>query len=579
VDQSDSLSQASRRQLEHLIAQYLQAVKAGMPVDRVALLARHPHLANHLRAFFAAEDEGKKRGPSVAECDTPTLPLAPTVDGAKDSETLPPGDYATPANSPQSRPWQVGAPERSPAGTKLRDFGDYELLEEIARGGMGVVYKARQVSLNRIVALKMILAGQLASADDVRRFYSEAEAAANLSHPGIVSIYEVGQRDGQHFFSMGYVDGPTLAAELTKGPLPPPTAAELVMKIAEAVAYAHSQGVIHRDLKPGNVLLDKSGQPRVTDFGLAKRVEGGSDLTATGQVLGTPSYMPPEQAAGRMQDMGPAADVYALGAILYALLTGRPPFEAATALETLTQVLEQEPIAPRQLNKNIPRDLQTICLKCVEKERHRRYGSALELAEDLQRFLNGEPIHARPLGPLGRFFRWGRRHPALATTWVGLSILYLQHLVCLYVLQVPGEGGFFHGFITGLVLAWASGAAIFQSLLRRTGRRRLVTYSWALMDVFFFTTFLWMADGPRSALLSGYMLLMGGAALRAQAGLTWFITAACLASYLGISADAHHRRPELAVSASVSFYFLLSLLLMGSVLHLLRRRGRESPLE
>jgi serine/threonine-protein kinase len=443
---------------------------------------------------------------------------------------------------------------------------------------MGVVYKARQVSLNRIVALKMILAGQLASDSDVRRFYTEAEAAANLAHPGIVPIYEVGHWEGQHFFSMGYVDGTTLAAEMTRGPLSPARAAEIVMKVAEAVAYAHAQGVIHRDLKPGNVLLDKSDQPHVTDFGLAKRVEGDSNLTATGQVLGTPSYMPPEQAAGRMADIGPASDVYALGAILYALLTGRPPFEAPTALETLTQVLELEPVAPRHLNKNVPRDLQTICLKCVEKEPHRRYASAQELAEDLERFLSGEPILARPLGPLGRYLRWGRRHPALSTTWVGLSIFYVVHLICLYGLEVPGEGGFFHWFITGLVITWAAGAALFQRLLRQANRR-VVTYSWALMDVVLFTAFLWMADGPRSAILSGYMLLMGGAALRAQRGLTWCVTIASAASYSWIALDASQRRPELAVSGFVSFYYLLSLLLMGSVLHLLRRRGQEPHVE
>jgi serine/threonine-protein kinase len=577
VDHGHSHSFELQRQLEHVMAQYLRAVEAGMPVDREALLERHPQLADHLKAFFAAEDARSQGRSPLGAYDTPTLPPVSTVERAPAAETLPASDSKTPAHSPPPSRGQLGAAGPS-AETKVRDFGDYELLEEIARGGMGVVYKARQVSLNRIVALKMILAGQLASEADVRRFHSEAEAAANLGHPGIVPIYEVGQCDGQHFFSMGYVDGPTLAAELAQGALPPHRAAELVMKIAEAVAYAHSQGVIHRDLKPGNVLVDKNGQPHVTDFGLAKRVEGGSDLTATGQVLGTPSYMPPEQAAGRMEDIGPATDVYALGAILYALVTGRPPFEAATALETLTQVLEQEPLAPRQLNKHIPRDLQTICLKCVEKERHRRYGSALELAHDLQRFLNGEPIHARPLGPLGRFLRWGRRHPALSTTWVGLFIFYVVHLVCLYVLDVPGEGGFFHWFITGLVITWACGAAIFQSLLRRTSRR-LVTYSWALMDVVFFTAFLWMADGPRSAVLSGYMLLMGGAALRAQPGLTWCVTLASVTSYTWIAIDAHQRRPELAVSPFVSFYFLLSLLLMGSVLHLLRRRGREPQME
>ena len=225
---------------------------------------------------------------------------------------------------------------------------------------MGVVYKARQISLNRIVAVKMILAGLLATKADHDRFHSEAQAAALLDHPNIVPIFEVGEHEGQHYFSMGYVDGQSLAARLAEGPLPPKEAAELVATVAEAVEYAHRQGVIHRDIKPSNILIDSKGRPRVTDFGLAKRVDSGSDLTATGQVLGTPSYMPPEQAAGQIRAVGPAADVYALGALLYATLTGRPPFQAATSLETLRQVIEREPVALRQLNPAIPRDLETI---------------------------------------------------------------------------------------------------------------------------------------------------------------------------------------------------------------------------
>ncbi len=230
-----------------------------------------------------------------------------------------------------------------------RRFGDYELLEELARGGMGVVFKARQVKLNRIVALKMILGGQFASDEQVRRFYVEAEAAANLDHPGIVPIYEVGQHEGQHFYSMGFVEGQSLSHRLADGPLPPREAAELIRKTAEAVAAAHQRGVVHRDLKPSNILLDAQGQPRVTDFGLAKRIESDSGLTAAGRVVGTPSYMPPEQAAGRIDEVGPLADVYALGATLYCLLTGRPPFQAANIPETLRQVIDQEPVSPRQL--------------------------------------------------------------------------------------------------------------------------------------------------------------------------------------------------------------------------------------
>ena len=261
---------------------------------------------------------------------------------------------------------------------------------------MGVVYQARQVSLNRPVALKMILAGQLAGDDEVKRFYLEAEAAANLDHPGIVPIYEIGEHEGQHFFSMGFVEGTSLAAKVAGGPLPPNEAASLIVKVAEAVQFAHEKGVIHRDLKPANVLLDSQGQPKVTDFGLAKKLQADSGLTHTGQVMGTPSYMPPEQAEGK--NVGPAADVYALGAILYCLLTGRPPFQAATPMDTLLQVIGQDPVPVRQLNATVPKDLETICLKCLEKDPRRRYGSARALAEELNRFLSGEPIVARPVG-------------------------------------------------------------------------------------------------------------------------------------------------------------------------------------
>jgi formylglycine-generating enzyme required for sulfatase activity/tRNA A-37 threonylcarbamoyl transferase component Bud32 len=297
---------------------------------------------------------------------------------------------------------------------RIHYLGDYELLEEIARGGMGVVYKARQVSLNRIVAVKMILAGQLATKADHDRFHSEAEAAAVLDHPNIVPVFEVGEHEGQHYFSMGFVDGRSLAARLAEGPLPPKEAAELVATVAGAVDYAHRQGVIHRDIKPSNILIDSKGRPRVTDFGLAKRVDRGSELTATGQVLGTPSYMAPEQAAGQIKAVGPAADVYALGAVLYAALTGRPPFQAATPLETLQQVLTRDPLAVRELNPAVPRDLETIVLKCLDKSVPRRYPTAQAFADDLRRYLEGRPILARPVGRWEHAWRWCRRQPVVA---------------------------------------------------------------------------------------------------------------------------------------------------------------------
>ncbi|MCC7421644.1 MAG: serine/threonine protein kinase [Planctomycetaceae bacterium] len=273
-----------------------------------------------------------------------------------------------------------------------------------------MVYKARQLGLNRIVALKMTLAGRFASEAEQARFRAEAEAAGRLDHSHIVPIYEVGQQDGQPFFSMGYVEGHSLKELLAEGPLPPRRSGELIKLIAEAVHYAHSMGVIHRDLKPGNVLVDGNGAPRVTDFGLAKRTDRDSGMTVTGEILGTPGFMPPEQAAGCVAEVGPAADVYSLGAMLYNLLTGRPPFQAATITETLRQVLEQDPVPPRQLNSEVPEELELICLKCLEKRPAERYASAAALAEDLNRALNGEPISISSPRLLNRLLRTLKRN-------------------------------------------------------------------------------------------------------------------------------------------------------------------------
>jgi WD40 repeat protein len=330
-------------------------------------------------------------------------------------------------------------------GGATRRFGDYELLGEIARGGMGIVFRARQVSLNRPVALKTVVGGALASPLSVQRFHAEAEAAANLAHPNIVPIYEIGEHDGQHYFSMRLLEGGSLEQKISDHALPAPgrgaaalsrTAiaakqahiGRLMATVARAVHHAHQRGVLHRDLKPANILLDAAGDPQVTDFGIAKLLarDGTSTLSLT--VLGTPGYMAPEQAAGGTQ-LTTAADVFGLGAILYRLLTSHAPFEAATPMATLQQVIERDPAAPRSCNASIDRDLETICLKCLNKDPQRRYPSAEALAEDLERWLAGVPVTARPVTRAERTWRWCRRKPLLAALWFGLAATILAGFI------------------------------------------------------------------------------------------------------------------------------------------------------
>jgi WD40 repeat protein/serine/threonine protein kinase len=325
------------------------------------------------------------------------------------------------------------APPSAPA---LPQVPGYELLQELGRGGMGVVFKARHGRLNRVVALKMILAGDFATAELRQRFQREAEAVARLQHPNVVQLYEIGETDGKAFFSLELIEGPSLAERLHGTPLAAKQAARLVLVLANAVHFAHERGIVHRDLKPANILIagptslsPEQWTPKITDFGLAKHLNETTQHTQTGAVLGTPSYMAPEQAQSALDRIGPATDVYALGAILYELLTGRPPFLAPTAYDTIAQVLHADPVPVRSLQGGVSRDLETVCLKCLQKEPAERYGSAHELAEDLQRFLNDEPVIARPISGLRRSWRWMRRRPAAALFLATLTVALLIGII------------------------------------------------------------------------------------------------------------------------------------------------------
>jgi eukaryotic-like serine/threonine-protein kinase len=357
------------QRVDAAIADYLEAIEQGSPPDRDEFLGEHSDVEPELREFFA--------------------------------------DYqALERAAPRSLPTHSANPQSLP-----RSFGQFELLEEIARGGMGVVYKARQSNPARFVALKMILAGRLASQDEVERFHAEAQAAAALDHPNIIPVFEVGQVDDQLYFTMGHVAGPSAADRVAEGPLAARESARIIRDAASAVDYAHRLGVVHRDLKSANILLDNSLRVRVTDFGLAKRQTDAVSLTKTGELLGTPNFMAPEQLTGHPADVGPACDVYALGATLYALLTGRPPFQAATVADVLRQVVDNEPTLPSALEVEIPCDLESIALKCLEKSPSSRYASAQDLANDLVQFLADRPIVARRSTTWERLARWRRRNP------------------------------------------------------------------------------------------------------------------------------------------------------------------------
>jgi WD40 repeat protein len=401
------MSDTNREQrLEAVIAVYLEARHAGQAPPRDRWLGEHPDLADDLRRFLDNQEWLLRLGQQPADRDADESPA--TLDWASSGRVA---DLGT-----------------------VNYFGDYELLSELARGSMGIVYRARQVSLNRIVALKMILAGEQASDDEMRRFRLETEAAANLDHPGIVPIYEVGEHGARHYYSMKLIEGSNLGKLVPDLLSDPRRAARLMASVARAVHYAHQHGILHRDLKPANILIDTNGEPHVTDFGLALRVEG-DRISLSGAIVGTPNYMPPEQALAD-KNLTTAGDVWSLGAILYECLTGRPPFGGANVYEILQQVVEREPDRPSAINRRADADLAVIAMKCLHKEPAGRYESAAALADDLDRWGRGEPIHARAVGPMERAWRMVRRNPAIAALTAAVLFMLLAGTVVSTLLAI-----------------------------------------------------------------------------------------------------------------------------------------------
>jgi serine/threonine-protein kinase len=488
--------------------------------------AAHPALAGQLRELFAAIMVTD----AVAEHSTIFSPGDREADRSIGSGTSP------------TASWPTAGTGMLPGVTPLpAAFGDYELLEEIGRGGMGVVYRALQKSLGRTVAIKMLLRRDLATPSDLSRFRSEAEAAAQLDHPGIVSIFEVGECDGHPFYSMQLVEGTTLAKQLRQGPLPAREAAALLAKVADAVQAAHVRGVLHRDLKPSNILIDSGGEPHVSDFGLAKRLEAEESVTHTGAILGTPCYMSPEQAAGSRGDVGPTSDVWSLGAILYQMLTGRPPFQASSPMDTLLAVLESDPPVPRSIDQQVDRDLEMIALKSLQKPQELRYSSATELAADLRAFLAGEPVAARHGGfadIVARLFR-ETHHAVVLENW---GLLWMWHSVVILALCVTTDVLAWQGVTTRwpYLVLWAGGLAlwapIFWALRHRTGPvtavERQIAHIWG-GSVIASVMLFWVEAllGLPVLTLSPVLALLAGLVFFAKAGIlsgAFYIQAAVL---------------------------------------------------
>jgi serine/threonine protein kinase len=505
-------------------------------------LARFPEWSDEIGRAFATEPTG---------LDIPA-PASSTLAYAEETilEQVSPAFFA-----PPSRPGDL---------PPLARFGDYEILEEIARGGMGVVYRARQVSANRFVALKMIRAGRLASPEELGRFRLEAEAAANLDHPHIVPIFDVGEHLGQLYFSMRLIEGGSLAKRLAECGRNPLSAARLVATVSQAVDHAHRQGFWHRDLKPANILLDASGRPLVTDFGLAKRVhQGDAALTQSGAILGTPSYMAPEQAAGGKQPLTAAADVYSLGAVLYEVLTGRPPFKAETVRETIFLVLETDPEPPSSYRPNIPADLERVCLKCLEKNPSSRYPTPKALGEDLERFLRGEGVEAGRPSPLQKIKRWTRREPELVSHLGGLG---LMAMVTEYNYRtMPDRITSIHIAVQSVFAVWALVSWGFQKALRKGRWVEPLRLGWSAADVLLLALQLRILNAQESSLVVGFALLIAASGLGSSVRQVWFTTVLAMASYilLAIESNAihpwvHEKYPNAFVAALAVTGFVIA---------------------
>jgi serine/threonine protein kinase len=504
---SSSEDSASSK-LDQVIAALLLEWEQGHQPSEQAWIEQHPELKEELIEFFRDHDQIQK------------VMVAPG---------LSPGEMPTVATNAGLWASHRALDPDSFSRLENQRFGDYLLIKEIDRGGMGVIFQAQHEKLNRIVAVKMIKSGALASHAEVSRFHAEAKSAAGLDHPNIVPVYDSGQWEGLHYFSMALIEGHTLGSKIAKEPLSIEASVLLAKKVASAIGYAHSRGVIHRDLKPGNILIDDKNEPRITDFGLAHNLNQDQQLTTDGQILGTPAYMPPEQARGQAKAATPAADVYSIGAILYHCLTGQAPHTADHPLDVLLRVQEVDPLPPRKLNPQIPKPLSSIVLKCLEKDPSKRYATAEALELDLERYLRGEATEGGHVSWQDKVRRWCRRQPVLAAHLGGIGSVFMISTSFLISHQ---DFNYYLRHTTILIL-WAAISFPLQQLLQHPTKRRQVEAIWGFLDVVAFTLILHWVKGPAQATyLIGYPFIIACSGFYGRSRLVVNLTIQCIIAYL-----------------------------------------------
>ena len=530
------MSEASSRReeaIEKAIAEYLIATESGAAFDTDAWLQRNADIADDLRDFVEVHEH------------------AIGFVGAEENNA---------ATVVPISVWESGG--------FPTHIGNYEILDEIGRGGMGIVFRARHRDLHRIVALKVIRSGEFASPEETSRFRAETEACARLQHPNIVPIYDVGEQAGLQYFTMALIDGPTLVERLQQEELSAKDAARLVQKLAMAIENSHTAGIIHRDLKPANILFNSSGEPFITDFGLAKMAGTDEMLTTTGQILGTPAYMAPEQATGRRNHVGESADVYSLGCLLYFALTGQAPFHGPTPFDILLQVLERDPPLPRQINRQVPAVLERVCLRAMAKRVEDRYASARHFAEDLGKFLKDEPVAWPEITWPQKLSAWWRREPILVSHLCGISATAL-----IVTIAVISRGSDYKYYLARMLIfgIWALASIVLQFLLKRPQWKDPICYTWAAIDIVLYSSLLLFADPPRGPLLVGYPMLICASALFYRRTFVIFMSSGCGLGFLTLvflSSNPDFSKPDFVA------IFLTGLAVIGLILSTMIRRIR-----